>query len=74
MYSKPGMSLSSMSDFDKGAAEDTRRKEDLEGGLQIGESFMEMEKQLPLPRLEAVTQTLLTLWFCHWCSESRYDY
>lgn len=55
------MSLFSMSDFHKGIAEDTRRKEDLERELQIGESFVEMEKQLPLPRLEAVTQTLLTL-------------
>ena len=60
MCSKLWMSLSSMSDFHKGIA-DTRRKEDLEGRLQIGESFMEMEKQLPLPRLEAVTQSLLTL-------------
>lgn len=50
------------SDFDE--AEDDRR--DLEWVLQIGESSsMEMKKQLPLPRLEAVTQTLLTLQFCH---------
>lgn len=54
------------SDFDKVKAEDDRRKRDRERVLQIGESSsVEMKKQLPLPRLEAVTQTLLTLQFCH---------
>lgn len=45
MDMKPWMSLPSMSDFDKGITIDTRRK-DLEQGLQIGESFGDMEKQL----------------------------